>query len=293
MKKLFIGIAICLIIARLSYAQGSKNPICIDVGTALTYNSLDWSIAGNLAGNNPNILSEVTWKSLKGAAITVGLEIPLVKKFYLKGSFSKSFTYKGAATDTDYAEDNRTNPIFRAELNSGDGYLTGYQLEAGYQVMIKGLKLSPSIGYSVHQQYLHLTDDDFMELNSTYKTRWKGLSAGLALHKSICKFNLVTTMDYHQLNYAGAANWNIIDEFKHPVSFRHIAKGFGATMDLKLLYNTLNNISPYVNFGLGYWSTGAGIDELYYADGRTAKTRLNDVSRNGNNIGLGIKITIR
>ncbi|HET8829398.1 MAG TPA: hypothetical protein VFM79_08640 [Pelobium sp.] len=291
MKILFMAIAVCLVI-RIVHAQESKNPIGIDVGTAFTHNNLDWSIAGSLAGNNPNILSEVKWKSLKGTAVAVGLEIPLLKSFYLKGSWSKSFTYKGAATDTDYAEDNRTNPVYKAELNSESGYLSNYQLKAGYHLTIAGLKLSLNLGYSIQQQHLHLTDDGFTELNSTYKTRWNGLSAGATFYKSIYKFNLITTMDYHQLNYYAEADWNLIDEFKHPLSFKHIAKGFGVTIDVKLLYKMLKPISPYINFGMGYFSTGAGIDELYYTDGRTAKTRLNDVSRNGYNLGFGLKITI-
>ena len=115
---------------------------------------------------------------------------------------------------------------------------------------------------------------------------------GLDVSKNVSRFNIYTVFNYHQVNYNAAANWNLIDEFKHPVSFRHIAKGFGLTADFNLLHQTKKYVSPFMNFGFCYWSTGEGIDELYYNDGRIAKTRLNDVSRNGHNLGLGLKIII-
>ena len=291
MKRLFIIIAISLI-TQLNYAQKVKKPINIYLGTALTQDQISWSIAGNSSGNNPNILSEVSWKNLKGTAITVGLELPVFKNLYLKGGFSRSFIKSGKATDTDYAQDNRTNPVFNAALNGEDGYLTNYQLNLGYHFYVGGLKLSPNFGYSNHIQYLHLTDNDLPDLNSTYKTLWNGLTAGLDVSKNISRFDIYTVFNYHQVNYNATANWNLIDEFKHPISFRHIAKGFGLTSDFYLLYQTKKYVSPFINFGFCYWSTGAGIDELYYNDGRIAKTRLNDVSRNGYNLGLGLKIII-
>lgn len=293
MKRLFTIIAISLITQPIYAQKRVKIPVTVYLGTAITHNNLDWSIAGNIAGESPNILSEVSWRNLKGTAINASLEVPILKSLYLIGSFSRSEITKGNATDTDYAEDNRTNPVFKAELNSNDGYLANYQLKAGYHFDIGGVKLSPNIGYVNHTQYLHLTEADLPALNSTYKTFWEGFSTGVELHKYVKKFSLTTALDYHQVNYHAEANWNLIDEFKHPVSFSHIAKGFGLTTNLKLLYRINKNIAPFINFDLCYWSTGAGIDELYYEDGRIARTRLIDVSRNGYDLGLGLKLILK
>lgn len=152
------------------------------------------------------------------------------------------------------------------------------------------IEISPYLGYVYHKQFLTLSDDQL--LNSSYKSFWKGITVGLDISKNIGNFNIKTRTQYHQVDYKGYADWNLIDEFAHPVSFKHLAKGFVVSQHLGLNYKISNYVHPFLNAEYGYWSTGAGIDELYYADGRMARTRLNDVSRNNYNIGLGLKIII-
>lgn len=293
MKTLYFCMIIMWLVNQRVSAQQKKNPVSVDFGLDLTSNDFSWSIAGNLAGANPNVLSEVSWKDLQGTAGAIGIEIPLFDRLYVSGNFSKSFTYSGKATDTDYTEDNRRNTVYKAELESKNGFFADYQLSLGYHFNISGVTLSPNFGYGGNTQFLYLSDSDFEILNSTYKVLWKGFIARLEIQKYIKKFNLIAAIGYQQVNYNAKANWNFIDEFKHPVSFTHIAKGYGTTGDLKLIYRTKSIICPFITAGFCYWSTGAGIDELYYTDGRIAKTRLNNVSHSGYNFGLGLKIELR
>ena len=49
---------------------------------------LDWNIAGDINGNNPNILSELTWDDLEVYQIKLQNKTIIRKTFYLKGSLA-------------------------------------------------------------------------------------------------------------------------------------------------------------------------------------------------------------
>ncbi|MNT76170.1 hypothetical protein D3C72_2151420 [compost metagenome] len=82
------------------------------------------------------------------------------------------------------------------------------------------------------------------------------------------------------------ADWNLIEQFNRPVSFRHIAKGYRFDQGLELFFS----LNAYMSFGLSAMifqsSTGTGIDELYLKDGTVLKTRFNGANRRGEHIGL-------
>ena len=270
--------------------ENEKKPIAISLSAIQQHDDFKWSIAGDLNGENPNILSELSWKDLRSRGFKLETEIPLKKQFFFKGAFSQLYILNGTATDIDYADDGRQTPVFRADLNSNDGYFRNYQLQIGTYLRYKKIEISPYLGYVQQKQFLILSDDQL--LKSSYKSFWKGIAAGIDLSTQLRKFNIKASTQYHQLCYNAYADWNLIDEFAHPLSFKHVAKGFMVSQDLGLSYKMSKHIRPFLNVAYGYWSTGAGIDELFYADGRTAKTRLNDVSRNSYHIGIGLKITI-
>ena len=270
--------------------ENKEKPIVISLTAVQQHDDFKWSIAGDLNGENPNILSALSWKDLRSRGFKLETEIPFKKQFFIKGNFYQLYIVKGTATDIDFADDGRKTPVFRADLKSNDGYFRNYQLQIGTYLSFKKIEISPYLGYVYHKQFLTLSDDQL--LNSSYKSFWKGITAGVDISKNIGNFNVKTRTQYHQVGYTGYADWNLIDEFAHPVSFKHLAKGFVVLQSVGLSYKISNYIYPFLNAEYGNWSTGAGIDELYYADGKIAKTRLNDVSRNNYNIGLGLKIII-
>lgn len=55
-------------------------PICI-------HKWWKWSIAGDLNGQNPNILSEVSWKDLGSTGFKIETEVPFKKQFLSKLNF--------------------------------------------------------------------------------------------------------------------------------------------------------------------------------------------------------------
>ena len=60
---------------------------------------LDWNIAGNRSGNNPNILSELTWDDLEIYQLKFQAKTVVPKIFYLRGSFAYGWIFDGQNQD--------------------------------------------------------------------------------------------------------------------------------------------------------------------------------------------------
>jgi hypothetical protein len=198
----------------------------------------------------------------------------------------------GSATDSDYQEDDRTSRTFFAKLSSDRGKHYALNPAIGYRFELsRKLSLTPAAGFGVSSQTHYLMDDQ--NLNSTYKTFWRGPFAQLETKLNANdKLDTRIGLRYHQVNYKAQADWNLIDAFMHPVSFEHIAKGYGIEADLQINYMINRSFAAYVFIEYNHWSTGTGIDELFLANGNVVKTRLNDVTRKGYSAGLGITYLI-
>lgn len=261
------------------------------LNTGYQRENFNWSIAGNLQGKDPNILSELVWKDLE--SISSGLEVNLNvwKRLVLHAGFSHSFIVSGKVTDTDYGEDNRTSPTFSAALKSNRGSTGKWCGGLGYSFTDdEKYTLIPYAGYAVHRQSLFLQDD--ADLNSTYRTVWKGpfarLEATLFLTKRIYAQSLLA---YYQVNYQAEANWNLVESFQHPVSFAHRAKGYGLEGEVTLGMTLGARFSLCAMANIFRWSTGAGTDTLYLRTGEIVKTKLNSADRTGSAVKLGLVVT--
>lgn len=248
-----------------------------------------WSIAGNLQGQNPDIYSELIWKNVQRAGIMVDLDLNLKKRLVVKTEFLAALTVAGKATDTDYENDNRTNPVFHAHLNSNTGSMYSMSGMLGYKLLeIRSWSLIPYVGYGFQRELLNLSGEQ--GLASYYTPNWYGPRMAMEQWLSITKnAKLKIVLEYHQLKYAAKADWNLIEEFQHPVSFKHMAYGYRLETGVECNLP----IHPALNFLLRgnyfYSSTGKGIDELYYRSGDVVKTRLNDVTLQGFRIGVGVQ----
>ncbi len=264
----------------------------LSVSTAYQQDNFQWSIAGNAIGTNPNVYSELTWKNLSGPALQVSFQAKVWKAVFIKASLNHSLILKGNANDTDYSEDNRTNPIFEANEQSNKGNTDNYILATGYDFKNKVFSISPYLGYEKSSQLMFLLDENIKELNTSYKAKWSGALLGFKTDAVIKKgFYVQTDLAYHQIKYAAEANWNLIEKFAHPVSFKHTADGFGLEGMLKAGYTIYKSLATYLYVQKSFWNTGAGIDELFYNNGNIAYTKLNQVERKSQNLGLGIKFS--
>jgi hypothetical protein len=257
--------------------------------------SLQWSVAGNLSGQSPNVLSEVKWQKLAGPVVSGGLNLRLFQRVYLLGELYSATVKRGLATDSDYGQDDRGGRTYYAKLNADEGFFRGGSLKIGYHLVDwRRLTIGLSAGYRQSQQELYLLDHPNevpgeRNLRSVYHTRWHGAAAAANFrYRLLSHLTLSDEIIYGQSHYRATADWNLIDAFQHPVSFRQRARGFELQNALSCTYQFKPSYALLLTAMVARSETGSGIDDLYLESGTVQSTRLNGVSKQVKSIQLGL-----
>lgn len=272
---------------------------------------LDWNIAGNINGNNPNILSELTWSNLEICQIKLSNKTRVLDIFYLRGSLSRGWIFDGDNQDSDYAGDDRTLEYSRSNNSADDGNVWDASLGVGFELTFGSERfgIAPLIGYSYHKQNLTITDGfqtiyepapqetgPFAGLNSTYQTEWKGPWIGMDLNFHIDMVEFCLGIEHHWADYTAEANWNLARRFAHPKSFEHRADGNGVVISAACNIYFNERWATSLSYDYQDWSTDPGIDRVYWSQEYqdlhgyppTSDTRLNEVNWTSHAIMLGI-----
>ena len=252
-----------------------------------------WSIAGNSAGQDPNVYSELKWRGVGGPVGRIELEWNPLGRWRVLASGSQVFSRSGSMADTDYGLDNRYDPIYHQRFAVHAGHCGAWGVAAGYSIEWGRWRLTPYIGYAVNDQYFPVTDPagSYESLNSSYAAKWFGpLVKADGTWQLSGRWQVVADVVYHQVRYHATADWNLIPEFAHPVSFTHVADGYGFEGLAGLRWGVARSVA--VSFKGGYfgWETGTGVDQLYLSTGGSDQTQLNGVVRHGWGVGLGVEI---
>jgi hypothetical protein len=291
----------CLLFLFIMYAsivraQNSENKIQLSAGTGYQNENFHWSIAGNINGQNPNIYSELKWKVIQGPLYNLALQWNVWDHFLLLADYGRSFIRSGTSNDTDYSGDNRANPVYNQSFNSNKGNTSAWSTGVGYLIFKnKSWSLSPYLGYGIDNQtyYILGSNGSFSNLNTSYKTQWQGLFFKIKSTFNVTDcFKIAADLTYNQVKYSAAADWNLIETFQHPVSFRHSADGYGIDADAKLVFKINRYFSANLGAAFFNWETGNGTDQLYLTTGETDKTQLNEVIRNGFRVELGLSVLL-
>jgi hypothetical protein len=168
--------------AELAHSSPSLN---LSFYNGIRVDDLHWNVAGDIDGNNPNIISELTWSDLRIYQIKGCAEI-ISANFILLISFEYGCIITGKNQDSNYLGDDRTLEFSRSNNNAGSGYVLDGLFSAGYQFqLVYGLlRIVPLIGPSYHRQALRMTDGVQTipplgayseDLDSTYDTNWPGV----------------------------------------------------------------------------------------------------------------------
>jgi hypothetical protein len=273
--------------AKIVLIDSTKHKIEISFVPKYLHQDFKWSIAGNLQGSSPNIYSELTWHNLQAGSVDIMVKWNFINRFIASADMSWALNIDGHASDIDYNDDNRNNPTFVAHVLSRKGNAIATNAALGYQIInSRFFRLTGFLGFEIHRQFYHLSDD--FALNSSYKAQWSGPFIAFEpqfLIAEICKIDL--NLSYYQVDYSATANWNLIEEFQHPVSFKHAAYGFGIETGIGLRFPITQFFDIYTAATYGHWSTGKGIDTLYLRSGEVRKTQLNDVTRLSWTLGIG------
>ena len=262
------------------------------LGTGYRQDKLNWNIAGTTAGTDPNVLSELTWKNVDIAQLRAGGKITYKNDWVVRGAASYGKIVTGQNQDSDFDGDNRTLEFSRSNNKTG-GDVRDASLGVGHtfrffdKTVGKFIYLTPLAGYSLHEQNLNMTNGyqtwpprgAFSGLDTTYNTEWKGPWLGMdAWLQAGPKLAVIASMEYHWVDYSADANWNLRNDFAHPLSFTHSAKGHGYTVSLGGSYTFTRRLLLNVTLEHRKWTTDPGKDVTYFADGTTGQTRFNQAN---------------
>ena len=273
----------------------------VNLSTGYRTDKLNWHIAGNREGSDPNILSELTWSDLKIVQLKLASRAVIWDRVYLRGEFTYGTVASGDNRDSDYNGDNRTQETSRS-LNGVDGndvWDASVGIGPRFSFFDSTVEVCPMLGYAVSEQDLNLVDGyqavsnqppdtppvgPIAGLDSRYETRWKGPWLGVDLlfstpctHGPFRRVGVTFTGEYHWVDYDADANWNLRSDLDHPVSFSHTAEGSGVVVGATFRFETGNRWEIEVGMNSKRMTTKAGWDRIYYSDGTTAGTRLNRV----------------
>jgi len=263
---------------------------------------LDFNIAGDINGNNPNIISELTWDDLESYQVKFQGRLVWPGIIALRGSANYGWIFDGKNQDSDYWGDDRTFEWSRSNNSTDDDNVWDVSLAVGYPFRFGRTVIgtfTPLVGYSHHEQQLNISDGfqtiatpgltppvgPFGDLDSSYDTQWKGPWIGMDLRfKSheietfAHRFETYFTYEYHWADFEAEANWNLADRFAHPKSFEHNTDGDGYVISAG--FNCMLNQHWALNLNFDYqdWSTDSGTIKFFLADGTTHKQQLNEVN---------------
>lgn len=294
--KSLLALSIIASCTQIGYGQELEKKIQISASGGAQRESLNWSIAGNSSGQNPNVLSELKWKNVLSFSFSGELKWNIWKRVVIYGNYNRSHITSAHVSDIDYAGDNRTQSTYNQSFSGNKGSTQAWYAGAGFMIFNNSrFSLIPYAGYGINKQSLYILDESgqFPDLNSSYFTRWRGpflkVTSSARLINSL---KIMADITYSQVNYNAQGNWNLISQFRHPVSYTHVSSGYGINAGARLVYQLTPNVAVHIGYSYFNWETGNGTDLLYLSSGQVDKTQMNGVFRKGKVVSGGVALTL-
>ncbi len=294
-----------------AHAADSRLRVKLELDAGYRVDELQWSIAGNSAGTNPNILSELIWTDLQIFQLRHRGTLEKGNDHYdrMTGQFSWLIGFgqilAGDNQDSDYAGDNRTLEWSRSNNAADSGDVFDLALAFGLRFPLgQSTLIMPQLGYSYHQQNLEISAGNqtlsdqaiadaflgpgevvlppigpFFGLDSSYDAEWQGPWLGIRLDQRLGQTVLLNAaLEYHWGDYTGEADWNLRSDFMHPLSFRHEGDANGLVLELGLEVPVAANLSLTLDGNYQNWQVDSGTDITFFTDGSVGITKLQEVT---------------
>lgn len=294
-------------------ADNEKKPLkaTFELQTGYRNDRTQWSIAGDLAGHSPNILSELTWNNIRSYQIKAKGQIYL-GNIVLDGSWAHANVFSGDNQDSDYLDDDRTYEFSRSNNSADKGHMRDISGGFGYMMNVKKIlesvpvdefTLTPLIGFSYNAQYYRMQDGNqtlsqygfsvplgpFAGLDSHYDSSWYGPWLGAESRARLEKLSISLRVEYHLMQYYAQADWNLRTVYEHPKSYDHRAHAKGYFLSGNLGYDISDNWQALLGFDIYSFNTYNGTDRVFLSAGGTAETQLNGVDWFSYAINAGLK----
>jgi len=268
-----------------------------DTGVSLLYSAgernttVDWNIAGNLQGTNPNIISELTWRNIKSHQLSIGA-IWSEEDYFLQVSGEYGQVHSGENQDSDYSLNDRQGEWSRSVNNAGKGYMLDTEINYGKNFIISpSLKASVSLGYGEHRQHLKMYDGNqvigsanLTGLDSLYQANWKGPQIGAGFSYLYDKNVFLVDYTYQDIELNAHTDWNLRTDLQHPVSMTQIGKGNGSRLSIGI-ERAVSNFSSVSLMGTRYNYAASGTHTFHLLSSNPVQ-KLNEVNWQANEIQL-------
>ncbi|NOT20822.1 MAG: hypothetical protein HOP24_11250 [Sideroxydans sp.] len=282
---------------RLAKRDAADLPFVYSVSVGMRRDHLNW----NIANGNVNIASEVDFAKTTLQQLRLAGEWNVIDAWALRGMFSTGSVNSGTNRDSDYAARDRTQEYARSQSKTG-GAVRDLSLALAHKIKLGDFKqggtlqLTPLLGLSIHQQSLTLYDGNqvmpthgvLIGLNNSYDAVWQGPWIGMdAAFDFGGDLSLISSVEYHWVNFRAEANWNLRNDLSHPVSFKHVANGHGLSASLGAAYQYSRPLSLHVLLERQQWRTATGYDQTNFSYGGTGYYTLNPVQWESQAVSVG------
>ncbi len=265
--------------------------------TGIRTDYLQWNIAGDTNGQNPNILSELTWKNIVSIQNKLEGNLVLGDHVMLEASGAYGDIIAGKTQDSDYNSDDYGDEFSRS-VERARGNTVDFSAGLGYRFRVDSLLkdilnddgkevvwFAPMFGLSEHHQNFNMThgnqlipdSGDFPGLDENYEALWRGHWYGFDLSGQKGKISGGLRFEYHLADYEGKGNWNLRDDFDHPISFRDYSKAQGIVFNLNGSYDLNDRWKIGLETDINQWHGKNGLDYTFFSDKTSAVTRFNRV----------------
>ena len=284
-------------IAIAPYVEGSES-------------ELIWNIAIQPPYTSPNILSELSYKEIKedgsGLKLSYLKTVDDVWAFYIAGDYFSSSIRSGKNQDSDYILDNRQGEFSRSYSEITDDGSKRKSMEVGikshwFKEDSEGHYVSVLAGYQYHDINLTVTNGVQIipeelngyvieGLNSTYDSEFASKYLAFVTEHRFRWGIVGLRYEKHDLEFDSKANWNLRDDFQHPVSFEHDGDGEGRVLTLGYAFKFTEFFDVFVDLTRREYEVVDGNDVTYFSDGYVGETRLNKLNYTSNSVKAGIRI---
>lgn len=255
--------------------------LCADneiwLGAGYRYDNFDWSISGS--DGTPDVMSELTWKNLQMAEISMGAKGQLfcVGAYRLNADYA--WILSGQNRDSDYAGDHKTTEYSRSCNDASKGEAWDLKIGIGhtFSLFCDTLTITPLTGYAQMEQHLKMyngfqkidllynTHGHFKGLNNSYNTRWESPWVGvdLAYDPNEC-LSIFGSIEAHFPYYKAKGHWNLRTDFIG--DFIHKGNGRGWWYTLGGKWRLFSGLTAGLIADASFFKVTKGTDTTTFID---------------------------